>query len=100
LVHVDDLAELYTLALDAPTGARYLAVGDESPTVLEAVKSLSRAAGCPDQIESITLEEARTVMGPIADAFALDQQLTSAHARKQLGWAPPSRDVLAELTEA
>ena len=97
LVHVDDLADLYVLALEGATGARYAAVGDSRPTVLEAVQSLSQAAECPGQTESITLEEARNVMGPIADAFALDQQFTNARARKQLGWAPPQRDVLTEL---
>jgi hypothetical protein len=36
-------------------------------------------------------------MGPIADAFALDQQVDSARARAELGWNPPTRDVLSEI---
>jgi len=36
-------------------------------------------------------------MGPIADAFALDQQVSSARARSELGWNPPERDVLSEI---
>ena len=27
-------------------------------------------------------------MGPITDAFVLDQRLTSAKARRELGWRP------------
>jgi hypothetical protein len=34
-------------------------------------------------------------MGPVADAFALDQRLTSAKARRELGWAPTHGDPLA-----
>jgi hypothetical protein len=37
-------------------------------------------------------------MGPIADAFALDQWFSSARARTELGWKPVPRDVLAELS--
>jgi hypothetical protein len=55
------------------------------------------AAGCPGRIESVTIGQAREVMGPIAAAFALDQQVSSARARTQLGWNPPSRNVLAEI---
>ncbi|MFF4136412.1 hypothetical protein ACFY1B_33785 [Streptomyces mirabilis] len=31
----------------------------------------------------------RTTDGPIAEAFALDQQLSGARARRELGWTPP-----------
>lgn len=33
----------------------------------------------------------------IADAFALDQRIDSARARRKPGWNPPARDVLAEI---
>ncbi|WP_242547518.1 hypothetical protein [Amycolatopsis sp. MtRt-6] len=46
---------------------------------------------------SLTLEQARERMGPIADAFALDQQLTSAKAQRELGWTPRHTDPLTEL---
>jgi hypothetical protein len=47
-----------------------------------------------------TVEQAREEMGPIADAFALDQQVTSVRARDELGWNPPNRDVFREIAEA
>lgn len=46
---------------------------------------------------SITLEQARDRMGPIADAFAPVQRFTSARARKDLGWKPLHDDPLAVL---
>jgi len=97
LAHVDDIARLYVAALRAPAGHAYAGVGDERPTYRELATSLSQAAGCPGQIESITFDQAGTELGPVADAFVLDQQLTSARARTELGWAPTPRDVLADL---
>jgi hypothetical protein len=44
------------------------------------------------------MEQARHEFGPLADAFALDQRLSSARARRELNWAPADRDILTELT--
>jgi nucleoside-diphosphate-sugar epimerase len=99
LVHVDDVAELYALALDAPAGSVYAGVTTSGYTLAQVAEAASRAAGCPGRIESVTMAQAREIMGPIADAFALDQQVSSAQARSQLGWNPPERDVLSEIAE-
>jgi nucleoside-diphosphate-sugar epimerase len=97
LVHVEDVAELYALALSAPAGSVYAGVSDENPTQSEIVSAVSRAVGAP--VRRLTLDEARERMGPIAEAFALDQRLTGARAREELGWAPVHTDALAELGE-
>jgi nucleoside-diphosphate-sugar epimerase len=97
LVHVDDLAELYALALGAPAGGVYAGVGEYRLTVADLLPALCAAAGCPGRTESMSLADARAELGPIADAFALDQQVSGARARTELGWNPPERDVPAEL---
>jgi nucleoside-diphosphate-sugar epimerase len=97
LVHIDDIAELYVLALGAEAGARYVGVDDQAPTMLEIAHAVSAAAGHPGRVASVTLAQAREQMGPIADAFALDQRFSSARARTELGWNPAPRDVLKEL---
>lgn len=97
LVHVDDIAELYALALDATPGSVYLGVSDQNLPLADIVQALTQAAGCPGRVETLTLDEARERMGPIAEAFALDQQLTGARARKELGWTPTHLDALKEL---
>jgi nucleoside-diphosphate-sugar epimerase len=97
LVHVDDVAELYAAALGAPAGAVYVGVGGVNPTARDVALALSRRAGIDGRITSIPLERAREQMGPIADAFALDQQLTPARAIAELGWEPAHRDPLAVL---
>jgi nucleoside-diphosphate-sugar epimerase len=77
LLHVDDLADLYVRALEAPAGAVYIAAGEGTPTMREVAESMGAA-------RSVTLEE----FGPFGEAFALDQRFTSRRARVELGWAP------------
>lgn len=97
LVHVDDIAELYALALDAAPGSVYAGVSDQNPPLVDIVTALTQAAGCPGRIERLTPARAKERMGPIAAAFALDQQLTGARARRDLGWTPNRLDALTEL---
>ncbi|MET8849883.1 NAD-dependent epimerase/dehydratase family protein [Amycolatopsis sp. NPDC004625] len=97
LIHLDDLAALYAAALSAPAGSVYLGVGGVNPTAKEVAEACARGAGLDGKTVSLSLEEARERMGPIADAFALDQQLTSAKAQRELGWRPVHTDPLSEL---
>jgi nucleoside-diphosphate-sugar epimerase len=97
LIHLDDLARLYAAALSAPAGSVYLGVGGVNPTAKEVAEACARAAGLEGKTVSLTLAEARERMGPVADAFALDQQLTSAKAQRELGWTPTHLDPLRHL---
>ncbi|GAA5006674.1 NAD-dependent epimerase/dehydratase family protein [Actinopolymorpha pittospori] len=97
LVHRDDIVALYVLALRAPAGSVYAGVSDQHPTQQEVTEALSHAAGCPGSTVTLSLDEALAQMGPIAEAFALDQRFTGARAREQLGWKPAHQDALADL---
>lgn len=97
LVHVEDLARLYAAALSAAAGSVYLGVGDVAPTAERVAHACARGAGLDGTTRSITIEQARESMGPVADAFALDQQLTSARAQADLDWAPRHGDPLGEF---
>ncbi|MFD8075927.1 NAD-dependent epimerase/dehydratase family protein [Streptomyces sp. NPDC059718] len=96
-VHVDDVAELYVLALNAAPGSVYAGVGDLYPTQAEIAHAVSRAIGHPGSVRHVTEAEAEERMGPIAEAFALDQRLTGARARRELGWRPSRLDLAADL---
>ena len=55
----------------------------------------------PEEISGIAralLDAAREAMGPIAEAFALDQRFTSEKAHSELGWALHFDDPLGELS--
>ena len=99
MVHVDDIAELYVAALSAPAGSVYAGVDDtQSPTMRQIAEAVSIAAGRPDTASSITMGQAAKEFGPLADAFALDQRLSAARARRELNWTAADRDILAELS--
>jgi nucleoside-diphosphate-sugar epimerase len=95
LIHVDDVATLYAAALSAKPGSVYIGVDESHPTMQQVAEAAARGGGLEGKVASITLEQARAQMGPVADAFALDQLLTSAKARHDLSWAPTHRDPLA-----
>lgn len=101
VVHVDDLAELYVAALSAPAGSRYAGVDDrQTPTMRQIAEAASLGAGRPGTATSVGLEESRQYFGPFTEAFALDQRMSSARARNDLGWHPRRGDVLSELSTA
>jgi nucleoside-diphosphate-sugar epimerase len=96
LVHVEDIAELYVLALNAPAGSVYVGVSQSLPFA-EIASALSHAAGHPGKVDPFSLEQALEEMGPIAEAYALDQQVSGDKARRELGWSPAHLDAVADL---
>lgn len=96
LVHVDDLADLYVLALAAPAGTVLNAAGPSVPARAVA-EAAARATGA--RTESWPLEDARARLGVYADALALDQRVSAERARA-LGWTPSRPSVLDELARA
>jgi nucleoside-diphosphate-sugar epimerase len=79
-VHLDDLAELYLRALEqSPWGELFLGVAGQPVKW----KDLAAAAG---RTERLTLDEARTLMGGLADCLVLDQRIGSTKAGRVLGW--------------
>ena len=95
LVHIDDMATLYAAALSAKAGSVYIGVGEGHPTMRQVAEAAARGAGLDGKTVSVTLDQARVEMGPVADAFVLDQRLTSAKAHRELGWTPTHGDPLA-----
>ena len=84
-VHVDDLADLYVLALDAAEQDGYLIADDgRAPTVRDLAEA--GAHGAPVEAESVAASRER-LGRDYADALLLDQRADAARARA-LGWAP------------
>lgn len=97
MVHVDDIAELYVLALSAPAGTSYAGVAGRNPTAGQVSDAVSRSIGHPGAVRSLSSAEAEERMGPIAEAFALDQRFSGARAVQDLGWAPAHLEPLDDL---
>ena len=89
-MHVDDLADLYVLALGARAGSLYFATSGPSISVREVASAA--AEGAP--VESLPVDEARRIIGPAVDGLLLDQQVSSRKAVRELGWNPKAPSVL------
>lgn len=99
LVHREDLAELYRLALEqAPAGESYIGAAVDGLAVgaiAGAFAQRFRPAG--PQLRVITVDAIVTELGDWARGYALDQQLSGDKARHELGWAPKHMDPLGEI---
>jgi nucleoside-diphosphate-sugar epimerase len=100
-VRHDALAELYGLVVDRPT-ARGVYNGTRGASIpyLEIANAAMRAAGREEDVETISLEEARAAMGPFADALACDLQCDSGRAARELGWEPHRPTLLEEFANS
>jgi nucleoside-diphosphate-sugar epimerase len=98
LVRVDALAELYAAAVEqTAANGIYNGVAGAAVPYVEIARAASRAGGGDGTIEHLTLENARAMMGPFADALALDLQMSADKAKRELGWQPHRPTVLEEL---
>ena len=93
-VHREDLAELYRLVLERRAAGVFHGVDGHVPRVEQAAAAYSKAAG-KGAIRLIPVEQARTTMGPMADALAMDQHVASTRAR-DVGWVPARHGAVEE----
>ncbi|WP_394822484.1 NAD-dependent epimerase/dehydratase family protein [Pendulispora albinea] len=98
-VYVDDLADLYARALlrASPGTEIVMASADVTHTLHAIALAASEAAGVSGRTIPWPVDEARSAMGPFADALALHQVVTGARARTRFGWSPRSPSVLDDL---
>jgi len=90
-VHHRDLAELYLRIAETPAAAGVFHGTDGAEeTVNDIAEALADHLAQRPDIRHMPLEEARTKLGPYADALALDQRVVSARAHA-LGWQPTAR---------
>lgn len=101
LVRLDALAELYALAIDeAPADSIYNGTSGDTAPYGEIARAAHRVAGGDGNVPTMPVEEARNIMGPFADALALDQRISGDKAQSELGWKPQRPSVLEELGAA
>ncbi|WP_412537903.1 NAD-dependent epimerase/dehydratase family protein [Longispora sp. K20-0274] len=99
MVHVDDLAALYALALDKAAPGSVLH-GIALPAVPTAALAAAAdvAAGGTGRAEPWPVEQAVDVFGePFARALAADQTVSADRTATDLGWRPRERYVTSDL---
>lgn len=97
--HIDDLADIYLLAMEkgVPGGYYYAENGEEDmKSICEAI---SRMLGYGDKVESVSIEQAREDYGTVpADySFGSNSRVRGVRAREELGWTPSGPSLLEEI---
>ena len=92
-VYVRDLADVYLRVATRPEAFGVFHANDEADeSVADIVDAIAGHVRMRPDIRYVPLPEARTKMGPYADALALDQRVRSPRARA-LGWSPTLHSV-------
>lgn len=92
-VYDRDLGELYARIAEAPEASGVFHATDEGEEcVNDIVEAIAAHVAQRPDIRHVPLEEARSKMGPYAEALALDQIVRSPRARA-MGWTPTLRSV-------
>lgn len=99
LVHGDDLASLYALALErAPARSTYIGAANDGVTVGRIARAFAKRVGTRDQNPQImSADEAAAEWGEWARGYARDQRLSGEKARRELGWRPRHLDPEGEI---
>jgi nucleoside-diphosphate-sugar epimerase len=99
LVHSEDLATLYALALErAPARSNFIGAAIEGLTVGRIARAFAKRFGTRRQEpETIPTDAVAAEFGDWARGYALDQQLSGAKARRELGWTPRYLDPEREI---
>lgn len=98
-VHIDDLVDLYLLALEkAPAGAFYYAENGEN-SMREAAEAISRMLGFGGGTRDWPLQEAIAEWGESAAqyTFGSNSRVRAVRARRELGWSPAARSLIEEI---
>jgi nucleoside-diphosphate-sugar epimerase len=93
LVYDRDLADLYArLAGNQDASGIFHANDEGDERVNDLVAAISPYLPVRPDVRHVPIEEARSKMGPYAEALALDQVVRSPRARA-IGWAPTLHSV-------
>ncbi len=98
MVHLDDVAEAYRLALEHARGApRFILVDESRYTVRELAEAVARVTGA----EARAWRRAQVLerLGPVGAALLMDQRVTAGRARRELGWVPRHTSFVNEIED-
>jgi nucleoside-diphosphate-sugar epimerase len=97
VVHVEDLAAAYVLALTKAPAGTVLNVAATSVTGHDLGRAISYAAGLGGEIAVRTPADIVKALGPLGGPFIMDLRLSNFRATHLLGWTPSAPSLLYEL---
>lgn len=94
--HVNDVARLYRLAIEAGvSGARYHAVAEAGVAARDIAAALARGLDLP--LVAVTPDRVADHFGWMGLFAAMDMPASSTHTREALGWQPTGPALLDDL---
>lgn len=99
LVHCQDLAVLYALALESGvTHGSYIGAAISGFPVGKIARAIERRFGIGDREPQVVSADAIAAeLGEWARGYAMDQQLSGEKARRDLGWNPAHSDPVSDI---
>jgi nucleoside-diphosphate-sugar epimerase len=98
MVHRDDVADAYLLAIEhGKHGDRFLLADESRHTVKQLAEAAAEAAGVAAR--SWPAKDMVAMLGLYGKALLNDAQVTSAKARRELGWVPRHNSFVTEAPQ-
>ena len=96
VIHVDDVAKLFVLALEkGQAGAVYHAVSESGISIKAIAEAIARLLGCA--VKGMSKEEAIQTWGLSLTAFfSINNQVSCTRAVADLGWRPKTETTMLE----
>lgn len=95
-VHVEDVADLYVLALETSTAKGLYNVATEDVSMKDLNKAIARLLNV--KARSISAEEAKVKFGKMFDFLSINNQLSAEKVRRELGWkANANKTILDDI---
>lgn len=100
-VHIEDVAAVYLLALEAARAGSYYYIENGEASLKSIVESIARLLGAKRSAESWSIDEAIAEWGPQSAWFSLggNSRVNADKARKMLGWKPAGADLFHEIEQ-
>jgi nucleoside-diphosphate-sugar epimerase len=96
-VHIDELADLFRLAVErAPKSAVLHGVVDEV-SQRDLAAAISRMIGAGNRTANLTLEQMFGSAGSVGISFAVNKRLSTDKTRHLTGWSPTRTDILLDV---
>jgi nucleoside-diphosphate-sugar epimerase len=96
LVHRDDVADAYALALEHGRGGeRYLLSDESALTLRQIADAIARVSGA--SVKPWDAADVRARLGDYGEALLTSVRATAARARRDLGWVPRHTSLVNEV---
>lgn len=98
-VHIDDLTELYALALEKSAAGSFFFAESGEASMKSVCESISTLLGYPAVSHALTITEAINIFGAINAYFTFgsNSRISAEKARKLLDWKPNQPSLLQDI---